>query len=297
MREARVQAYLADVERGLASVRPADRDEALRELTSLLDELASADALDEGLAELGSPEQYAAQVREGLEGPEPMDPAAPQGRILGMPYDFRPITDERVRSHIWDPTNPKLWVPKLWGAGWTVNLGALAVKLRLVRPDDTDERVFDAVPRLYRWLLAGVPLLLLAVSGAVIAARWSVLPDVLPTHWDVTGRPNDWGSKGVALAIGPLLGTLPWLVAMVRVRFRITPLSWLMWFAFAMFLSFLGLATTILAAYPDTRHANLVMIGTLLGGAAIAFALVVAALRAGLRVVWRDSTTTLKEQS
>ena len=47
MREARVQAYLADVERGLASVRPADRDEALRELTSLLDELASAVALDE----------------------------------------------------------------------------------------------------------------------------------------------------------------------------------------------------------------------------------------------------------
>ncbi len=45
-----------------------------------------------------------------------------QGRVLGVPYDLRPPSPERLRSRLWDPTEPLLLVPSAFGVGWTVNL-------------------------------------------------------------------------------------------------------------------------------------------------------------------------------
>ena len=44
-----------------------------------------------------------------------------QGRFLGMPYDFRVPTLHKVLTRIYHPGGPIL-VPKIWGAGWTLNL-------------------------------------------------------------------------------------------------------------------------------------------------------------------------------
>lgn len=45
-----------------------------------------------------------------------------RGDILGIPYDFRPVTEDRIRERVWNSNNPSLFVPQIFGIGWTVNL-------------------------------------------------------------------------------------------------------------------------------------------------------------------------------
>jgi hypothetical protein len=54
-----------------------------------------------------------------------------QGRVLGLPYDFRPPTLTRVRAEFWDPDNDALFTPHAFGVGYGVNLARL---VRLVQP-------------------------------------------------------------------------------------------------------------------------------------------------------------------
>ena len=44
------------------------------------------------------------------------------GRIVGIPYDFRPPTLERVRTTLWNKDNPSLLAPHAFGVGWSINL-------------------------------------------------------------------------------------------------------------------------------------------------------------------------------
>lgn len=52
------------------------------------------------------------------------------GRIAGVPYDFRKPTAERSLAKLWNPDNPSICAPTLWGVGWTVNLYRLAHPLQ-----------------------------------------------------------------------------------------------------------------------------------------------------------------------
>jgi hypothetical protein len=47
------------------------------------------------------------------------------GKFLGIPYDWRRPTGERVRSRLWNPSEPRLLVPKVYGWGWTINFARL----------------------------------------------------------------------------------------------------------------------------------------------------------------------------
>jgi hypothetical protein len=47
-----------------------------------------------------------------------------RGRFLGVPYDFRRPTRRRIRVRLWNPSNPRLFVPKVFGWGYDVNLAA-----------------------------------------------------------------------------------------------------------------------------------------------------------------------------
>ena len=45
-----------------------------------------------------------------------------EGEVLGfVPYDFRMPTAERARSRWWNPEDERLFVPTVFGVGWTVN--------------------------------------------------------------------------------------------------------------------------------------------------------------------------------
>lgn len=56
-----------------------------------------------------------------------------EGAVAGIvPYDFRMPTLERARSRWWNTEDDRLFVPQVFGVGWTVNLARLAKLAHLV---------------------------------------------------------------------------------------------------------------------------------------------------------------------
>jgi len=56
-----------------------------------------------------------------------------EGSVAGIvPYDFRMPTLERARSRWWNTNDERLFVPQVFGVGWTINLARLARVARLV---------------------------------------------------------------------------------------------------------------------------------------------------------------------
>jgi hypothetical protein len=51
-------------------------------------------------------------------GPRPPEP---QGRFAGIPYDWRPLTMERMKSRWWNPDDRRLLTPRAWGWGYDLN--------------------------------------------------------------------------------------------------------------------------------------------------------------------------------
>jgi Family of unknown function (DUF5808) len=50
-----------------------------------------------------------------------------EGTVAGfVPYDLRVPTLERARSRWWNPEDHRLFVPQVFGIGWTVNFARLA---------------------------------------------------------------------------------------------------------------------------------------------------------------------------
>jgi len=53
------------------------------------------------------------------------------GKLFGcIPYDLRLPSVVRARATFWDPQNPNVIVPTLFGVGWSVNLAALISAIR-----------------------------------------------------------------------------------------------------------------------------------------------------------------------
>ena len=55
----------------------------------------------------------------------------PYGRFMGLPYDLRPPTVDRIRESFWAPDDPRVLKPHAFGIGYSLNLGALARRLGL----------------------------------------------------------------------------------------------------------------------------------------------------------------------
>ena len=54
-----------------------------------------------------------------------------EGTVAGfVPYDFRRPTIRRARSRWWNPDESRLFVPQVFGVGWTINLARLAGLVR-----------------------------------------------------------------------------------------------------------------------------------------------------------------------
>ena len=61
----------------------------------------------------------AAAVLEQLR--RPADDRTWEGRIVGVPYDFRMPSIQRMMERWWNPDDERLFVPQVFGVGWTVN--------------------------------------------------------------------------------------------------------------------------------------------------------------------------------
>jgi hypothetical protein len=55
------------------------------------------------------------------------------GRFLGIPYDWRKPTLIRLKKGIWNPDAQRIFIPKVYGWGYGINLYEVARRLRLVR--------------------------------------------------------------------------------------------------------------------------------------------------------------------
>lgn len=176
-----------------ASYRGVVRDEMLSAMCAAVD----ADMTPEQFA--GAVERIAPFVVEddGADG-APAGGRDPRvGRWCGIPYDFRPPTGERVRQSMWNPADPRLLMPRAFGAGWDLNLGAIAVRLGFIEPDAEDVP-FAEVPQQCFTLAAGLPF---ALTGAVVAhyaIRGRALPERLPNHWGPAGEPDAWVARRTA---------------------------------------------------------------------------------------------------
>jgi len=54
----------------------------------------------------------------------------PQGRFLGLPYNWSRLTRGSIGKGLWDPDDPRLLTPKQYGWGYGVNLAALSRRWR-----------------------------------------------------------------------------------------------------------------------------------------------------------------------
>ena len=54
----------------------------------------------------------------------------PTGRFLGLPYDFRVPTADRLRERLWNEDDERIFTPMVFGVGWSINLFRLVEKFQ-----------------------------------------------------------------------------------------------------------------------------------------------------------------------
>jgi len=61
---------------------------------------------------------------------KPADERTWHGTIASVfPYDLRVPTMDRVRDAFWNPNDPRVVVPTVFGVGWSVNVHALLARI------------------------------------------------------------------------------------------------------------------------------------------------------------------------
>jgi hypothetical protein len=54
----------------------------------------------------------------------------PQGKFLGVPYNWSRPARGDIRRGLWDPGDPRLFPPRTYGWGWGINLAVLSRRFR-----------------------------------------------------------------------------------------------------------------------------------------------------------------------
>jgi hypothetical protein len=251
-----VEKYFARVHGALLVAAVGECEEALEDLRDhVVEELAASggtpDQAERLLDELGSPESLAAEYADVTTDSDSARPRLSEvdnvklhGRVLGMPYELRVPNSERIASRMWNPLDPRIFVPRVFGLGWDINFGALAVKLHLVNPDDEDEPFAAVSPRLVTATLA-LPLLLAVAFVVLAAASWPGLPARLPVHWNVVGEADNFWGRGAAIAFLAAMALLPVAFAVSTHLRRRPALNRVAATAFATFLSVIAVSQLV----------------------------------------------------
>ena len=248
------------------------------------------------LAELGTPQTLAIEVAAAGppdDGTSRRTGIRSHGRLLGVPYDLRAPSSGREARRWWNPLDRHIFVPKSWGVGWSVNVGALAVRTGAVRPDDEDVPFGAAPPRTVAATLAA-PVAVLAAVATLAAVTWRRLPPTVPTRWSLSGDVTEHGRRGpTVLGLVGLAAVPTAMAASVHAR-RSPALD-----RVAASAESLLLATTALSVLVQTVHTARGRSGVWplwLGrgaSAALPFALLVAVSRVGRTAEQRHDLSTL----
>lgn len=246
-----VETYFARVHGALLVAAAGECEDAVDDLREhVLEQLAGTAGtpadVTRVLAELGAPEALAAEYAESsVEDGKPrlsdVDSVRLHGRLLGMPYDVRVPNSGRIASRWWNPLDPRVFVPRVFGIGWDINFGAVAVKVHLVRPDDEDEP-FATVPKAVVTGTLALPMMLAAATLALMAIAWPALPASVPSHWDVFGRADQFWDRAALVTFLTAMSLLPLaFAAVVHLRGR-APLNRVAASAFATLTTTLALS-------------------------------------------------------
>ena len=290
-----VESYFARVHGALLVAAADECEETVEDLRAhVYDELAATAGAPADvtriLSRLGSPEALAAQCSDMVVAPlrsEGEERSRLSGTVLGMPYELRMPTAERVAMRWWDPMNPNLLVPRVFGVGWDLNFAAAAVGLGLIKPDDEDAP-FESVPD--RWLAvsAALPVLVALALVTLVALFQGALPAQVAVHWGISGAADRFDSKDSALIL-PVVMTLIGLAILGSAWLRRRPpLTRVAAGALAMMLSSISTAAYAQAVATAYRPSESGVLLTVMGaGVVLTFAMLVMLARVGRAVEMR----------
>jgi len=213
------ETYLRDVAAALQAADAEMRDDVLADLESHLLERLNADATTDDvarlIAELGSPESVSAALGVRVQAPASIG----SGRVLGIPYDVRVPTAERIAERLWNPSDPRIWMPRVFGMGWDVNMGAVAVRLHLIEPDSEDVPFTSTPPWAFAAAVA-VPVVMTAGMLLGYLVLRDTLPAQLPAHWNAQGVADNYWDQSTAFGFLFLMALVPTLWAVWSVLTR-----------------------------------------------------------------------------
>ncbi len=270
--------YLTALEQSLrqAKVPARQRKVVLAENRSLLAELTDLEA------ELGSPAEYAAAVMAELDT-DGISANDSRWVFAGVPVDLTGVFRPEAYRRIFDPADNRILLPRLCGLGWTVNLGAIAVKCGLIRPDDIDADVVAAIPQELKQGLTAVPYALSAVNLLLLARYWRVLPEKVHSNWTLGGQPRGNPSSKKSL--------IPFLIfngcgAVIAARKGPEPVGAATGTVLAS--TALGQTWAVINAARGKNHPGLATIAGMAVGAIAAVAMIVVPMHTGLHRVWQQ---------
>jgi len=298
----RVGSYLKAIEAGLCQVTASLAEDLTAEASSHLFDVLSPESTlaeaDAAIADLGPADEYAAAMCAEITGgrqqlraaagalPDEGEPGS--GRILGMPYDVRMPTAERLRLRWWNPADPRVFMPRAWGIGWDLNFGALAVKCRLIRPDDQDEP-FAHVPEGWIYLALAVPLLTTAAMAGAWALMAAALPAELPIHWGVSGEADRFAPASTALGFLLAMALVPTVWALITFVLPRSKAARILVTAFAtLFTSLAGSIFVLTVTWPAGEDFGWALPLLILVGVAVPFLMLVVLARVDRREAWQS---------
>ncbi|MDE1654223.1 DUF5808 domain-containing protein [Actinotignum schaalii] len=211
--------------------------------------------------------------------PEPSSPTTPT--FFGIPASLEALRSREARSRWFEPENPRIFVPRSFGVGWDINMGALAVRLGMIRPDDSLPDLEDYIPPHTSRALSIAPALggALTVGAAALVVRRHCF---LPSGFRANLRPRGIVPAARAVAPAALLGATGAALAAWSNRERVdVPAT-----AFATGLqatALLSLAAQDRYASHRTASASLLAGCTAVALPAVAAGVVVATTRGALR--------------
>lgn len=188
--------YVAQVRAHLGAAAPALAED-LTELDASLRETADSQGYQTALAAYGPAADYAAALRGSRAADDQADRPGerpPVRRVLGVPTALSPRGLVHRAARSFSPADPLL-VPRAYGIGWDVNLGALAVRAGLAHPDDLDDDL-DLAPAQMTALSLVPALLALGVAAT-------------GTHWAPRGPRQGRAGRAPADGRGPAVALLP----------------------------------------------------------------------------------------
>lgn len=289
-----IDAYLAEVRACLAPLGTSERDDALAELESLLRTVAERSGEDAALESVGDSADYVRGILEAFGGDDDAEAdgrPSPQGTLLGMPYDFRGASVDRIGSRVWNPADPRIIMPRMFGLGWTFNLGAIAVKLGLIRPDDVGDESYDRIPPPVLAAVVAVPAVLALVAVGILLVAWPSLPAEVPIHWGVSGQPDDWAPRAPVVGLLLTAAIVPPVLSYPRIIKRGTPPRSRLLAAAGLSMAailVLGIVLVTVADADGGASGNWVWL-VVLGMFVAPFLMLYVPLRLGLQAEWRDA--------